>query len=173
MTSPKARPKKLRFPRRFLPGGALERRWRSQQAQTRARLDWLTDSWVIDGRPAPEFIPARLAREIRTAREAVLRTGGLERREQRAAAEIQRLQAAVRRLKIPRRGRPAGPSLNSDRSQFLSSVAAAIRRLRATHLRVTMTAVASELGRVERTLRRDLHAFGFSTWTALRQAAGD
>ncbi len=153
----------------MLPGGKVYEEYQVLMRKSLERLDFLSDDWVVEGRPAPSFVPPQHVAAVRAAREAALKTGGLHHRLQRTADAALVLRDAARRLKMTRPGRPAGPSLDDTRPAFERRLKQALLTLSEAGERATLAAVASQLGRHEKTLQRDLRKFGYSSWPALRR----
>lgn len=167
---PPVHPSDLLDPKAFLPGGTVHENKLLTGPQSQERLLFITDAWVLDGLDAPSFIPNHLATDVRLLRPEALKAGGLVRRQHRLADEAARLRDAGRKLRIVRRGRPAGPSLEANRTQFEAAVKKAIATLTDREERITLLSVATELGRASKTLSRDLSAHGFLSWKALLRA---
>ena len=141
-----------------------------KEQRPKAKRDFLLGDYLIDGRPVPDFIPDRAKVAVERSMMMTLRNGGLARREQAAAEALRRLRAAKKRLNMLQRGRPSGPSLEENTEQFVRKVKDAILAITAQGRRVTLSTVAEQMGRVERTLRRHFNDFGFSSWAALKRA---
>ncbi len=157
--------------RSFLPGGLEERNYRRLTALSHERLDFLTADYLVEGRPIPSIVPVRARRAVFSSAVMRLREKGLANRKIANAEGAEHLRKAAKFLQVRRDGRPAGPSLEWTRLEFLEKVKAAIRRVATNGLRVTCDEVAFAMGRAERTLRRHWCQFGFSSWKHLRDAA--
>ncbi|GKS58185.1 hypothetical protein YTPLAS18_17120 [Nitrospira sp.] len=168
-TPPPMQPSDYLDPKSFLPGGAVYESKLLTGPQSRERLSFITDAWVLDGLDAPSFIPDHLRDDVRLSLPDPLKAGGLQRRQQRLADEAARLREAGRRLKITRPGRPAGPYFEGNREQFEDRLKQAIVSLSREGERRTLENVARCLGYTEKTLQRDLRKFGYPSWPALRR----
>jgi hypothetical protein len=157
--------------RPLLPGGSVERDFRRLTALSLERGDFFTDAWLVAEQPIPSFVPVRARKAVFASAKMRLREKGLANRKIANAEDAEHLRKAAKFLQVKSDGRPAGPSLEWTRLEFLEKVKAAILEINKKGLRVTHEKVAEKLNRDGRTLRRHRSAFGFSSWKQLRDTA--